>query len=108
MKNIALYARKINKINLPVVDQLLSIIKKMGWTPILEKNFKAQLVAKAGLDKNTAEFSKSDDFKSGIDLALSIGGDGTFIQMVKYIRDSGVPILGINLGRLGFLSGAEI
>jgi NAD+ kinase len=35
---------------------------------------------------------------------ISLGGDGTFLKAVSFIRDSGVPILGINTGRLGFLS----
>jgi len=37
-------------------------------------------------------------------LAFSVGGDGTFIKTVSYIRNSGVPIVGINTGRLGFLA----
>ena len=49
-------------------------------------------------------FSSFADIKSGIDLFISLGGDGTFLKSVGYIRDSGVPILGINTGRLGFLS----
>ena len=44
------------------------------------------------------------DFHSGFDLLISLGGDGTFLKSVSYIRDSGVPIMGINTGRLGFLS----
>lgn len=40
----------------------------------------------------------------GIDMLLSIGGDGTFLSASKCVGGSGVPILGINLGRLGFLS----
>lgn len=39
-----------------------------------------------------------------IDLFLTLGGDGTLLDMVSLIRDSGVPILGINFGRLGFLA----
>ena len=39
----------------------------------------------------------------GIDMLLSIGGDGTFLSASKCVGGSGVPILGINLGRLGFL-----
>ena len=35
---------------------------------------------------------------------ISIGGDGTFLKSVDYIRDSEIPILGINTGRLGFLA----
>ncbi|MGN0202033.1 MAG: NAD(+)/NADH kinase [Candidatus Cryptobacteroides sp.] len=40
----------------------------------------------------------------GIDMLLSIGGDGTFLSASKCVGNSGVPVLGINLGRLGFLS----
>lgn len=40
----------------------------------------------------------------GIDKILSLGGDGTFLSAASLIADSGVPILGVNLGRLGFLS----
>ena len=40
----------------------------------------------------------------GIDMLLSIGGDGTFLSASKCVGGRGVPILGINLGRLGFLS----
>jgi NAD+ kinase len=37
-------------------------------------------------------------------MLFSIGGDGTFLDIITLVRDSGIPILGINLGRLGFLS----
>ncbi|MGN0086827.1 MAG: NAD kinase [Alloprevotella sp.] len=38
------------------------------------------------------------------DFALSVGGDGTFLNTAAHIRDKGIPILGINTGRLGFLA----
>ncbi|MFN6013718.1 MAG: NAD kinase, partial [Flavobacteriales bacterium] len=62
------------------------------------------LVTKMGLSPVVDEFSSHNDLHSGIDLTISIGGDGTFIKTVGFIRDSGVPILGINTGRLGFLA----
>ncbi|MFT3740516.1 MAG: NAD kinase [Breznakibacter sp.] len=40
----------------------------------------------------------------GTDLVLSIGGDGAFLESVTYVRDLGIPIAGINSGRLGFLA----
>lgn len=39
-----------------------------------------------------------------IDFLISIGGDGTFLDAITYIRDSNIPIIGINSGRLGFLA----
>lgn len=53
---------------------------------------------------------KKEDYSS-IDLALSLGGDGTFLRTAYKVGEAGVPILGINLGNLGFLvdvSGDEI
>jgi len=49
-------------------------------------------------------FTHKQSIKGKIDVLFSIGGDGTILESVTYIRDSGIPILGINLGSLGFLS----
>jgi NAD+ kinase len=104
MKNIAIYARKITKQNSSIFVDLIANIRDLGWTPILESGLKEQLIRKVGVAENIDEFSSHVDLKKGVDLALSVGGDGTFIQTVKFIRDSNVPILGINTGRLGFLA----
>lgn len=42
-----------------------------------------------------------------VDLAVALGGDGTMLKAVHTVGSPDVPLLGINLGRLGFLSGAE-
>lgn len=102
--NVAVFGRKVNKQNVGNYIEFLGILKDYGWNPIIESNLKKLLVKKAGISENTDEFQSHKDFKSGIDLSCSIGGDGTFIQNVKFIRDSGVPVMGINTGRLGFLS----
>ena len=49
-------------------------------------------------------FAKRDGLKGRADLLLSIGGDGTILDAVPLIGDSGIPVLGINMGRLGFIS----
>ncbi len=104
MKNIAIYARKVTRQNIQLFTDLLKIIDDLGWSPVLETGLKEQLVQKAGVNEKTKSFSNYRDLSSGFELFLSVGGDGTFIQSVKFIRDSGVPILGINMGRLGFLA----
>ena len=50
------------------------------------------------------EIESGDDIVPGTDAVLSVGGDGTFLSASKRVADSGVPILGVNMGRLGFLS----
>ncbi len=102
--NVAVYGRKVNKQDLEYYNEFLGILKDFGWNPVLEKNLKETLIKKSGLPANTDEFTTYHDLQTGIDLSFSIGGDGTFIQNVKYVRNSGIPVLGINTGRLGFLA----
>lgn len=45
-----------------------------------------------------------DDIVAGTDLVMSVGGDGTFLSASRCVGESGVPVVGVNLGRLGFLS----
>ena len=104
MKQIAIYAKKISKQDLSVLENLLNGIVALGWKPVLELELDQQLHTKFQWPQSHQTFTNHLDLKSGYDLMISLGGDGTFLKAVSYIRDSGVPILGINTGRLGFLS----
>ncbi len=48
-----------------------------------------------------------DDLAESVDVVVSFGGDGTILKAAEAVGDSGVPILGVNLGRLGFLAGVS-
>lgn len=102
--NVAIYGRKVTRQNAGYYQQLLGIFREFGWNPVIEKNLKSLLIEKVGISPSVDEFRSHEDLKTGIDLSFSIGGDGTFIQNVKFVRDSGVPVMGINTGRLGFLA----
>ena len=93
--NIAVFGRKVTKQNAEYYSEILGILKDFGWNPVLHKDLKDLLVKKVGVSAEMDQFETYKDFKSGIDLSLSIGGDGTFIQNVKFIRDSNVPVLGM-------------
>lgn len=77
----------------------------------------AELLLQAGVDvvgckddgwtHEGVEFRAASAFGEGIDVVLSMGGDGTFLRAAYLSRDCGVPLLGVNLGRLGFLSEVE-
>jgi NAD+ kinase len=60
-----------------------------------------------GLD-TVAPAATPEEFAKGLDLAISFGGDGTFLRAAHLCRDADVPVLGVNLGRLGFLAEIEI
>jgi NAD+ kinase len=58
----------------------------------------------AGLDDWACD---PDKLTLGLDLAISVGGDGTMLRTVRMVSASGVPVLGVNLGRLGYLAQIE-
>lgn len=102
--NVAVYGQRVTKQTAVYFMEFLGVLKDFGWNPVVHTDLKEVLVKKIGLSPDTDEFSSYKDLQSGIDLSFSIGGDGTFMKNVKYVRDSGVPVLGINTGRLGFLA----
>jgi NAD+ kinase len=53
---------------------------------------------------STDFFATAEELKENADILLSIGGDGTFLDSVTFVQNSGIPIAGINSGRLGFLA----
>ena len=58
--------------------------------------------ADKGVDYPT--FNSYEQLKGKADVLFSFGGDGTMLDSVEYVRDTAIPVLGINMGRLGFLS----
>ena len=67
-----------------------------------------QLLLHADLPADTTAslipFKVSSDLDASIDCLISLGGDGTMLDAVTLVKDSGIPVLGINFGRLGFLA----
>ncbi len=64
----------------------------------------ADLAAAAGLDAYAAD---PEGFADGLDLAVSLGGDGTMLYAVQLVYPSPAPLLGVNVGMLGYLSELE-
>ncbi|NBX79160.1 MAG: NAD(+) kinase, partial [Flavobacteriales bacterium] len=101
---VAICGQKVNKQTVEDFIKVLTILADFEWKVVLEEDLKQQLISKAGISDTYEIFTSHKDFNTGIDLAISMGGDGTFLKTVSYIRNSGVPIIGINTGRLGFLA----
>ena len=63
------------------------------------------IVNDLGFTPNVTEFfSEHSDLDKETDYFFSIGGDGTFLDAVTLVQDSGIPIVGVNSGRLGFMA----
>lgn len=50
------------------------------------------------------ELGNASGIEPGTDMVLSFGGDGTFLSCARIVSEAGIPILGVNFGRMGFLS----
>ena len=53
-------------------------------------------------------FSSQEEVPKETSLFVSFGGDGTMLKAITYIKDSGIPLVGVNTGRLGFLSTIDV
>lgn len=60
-----------------------------------------------GWDHGSVEMRLPEQFGEGLDVVVALGGDGTFLRAAYLARDLQLPLLGVNLGRLGFLSEVE-
>ena len=103
MKNIAIYGKSISENNLKFLEALIVTLKD---------ELNPQLFIHQSLEEhssliqrfNIIFFDGQDLLSNEIDLLISFGGDGTLLDTVTMIKDSNIPVLGINAGRLGFLA----
>lgn len=86
------------------IQLLLDVLQKKGIEVFIEKNFLDIISHHQDITKNFSEYSTFTHLDPSFDLFFSIGGDGTILKAVTFVRDLGIPIVGINTGRLGFLA----
>jgi NAD+ kinase len=101
---IAIYSRGIDNNQMPDINVLLSELASLGAEPVFFQDFFNQVYASINTDFKYSTFNSSEDMESDIDCMISLGGDGTLLDTVTLVKDSGIPVLGVNYGRLGFLA----
>ena len=102
---IAIYGRPENTTLSPYIKNLFLKLTALNVTFLLHEPFYNYLKSVINVDvTNINTFKSNELLKHKIDYLLSIGGDGTFLETISLVKDSGIPILGINTGRLGFLA----
>lgn len=91
----------------PFIKQLITSIRELDFEVATYDKYHEQLDKnKLNLGQNT--ISNTEDLSEfNPDFIISLGGDGTILNAMTLIKDLNIPILGINLGRLGFLANAE-
>lgn len=102
MKKVALHGRSISQDSYVYVKELLTVLA--------ENHLDVSITQTLDLHNPEIDFSAYDKVTEknldiyGFDVCFSLGGDGTFLDTLKIIGPTGIPILGVNTGRLGFLA----
>lgn len=96
---VAIFGQNYSDNTYNCVTTLLSFLDKEQSKIVIEKEFLSAINLPNNITLDT--FTQLD---KSYDLLVSIGGDGTILRAVTYVRDFNIPIVGINTGRLGFLA----
>jgi NAD+ kinase len=101
---IAIYGRPVNINQISFAENVIETLNINGCTLLIHEPYFHFLKKHISAIKNYELFNTYEDLKDNIEFLFSIGGDGTLLDTVTLIKDSKIPIVGVNTGRLGFLS----
>ncbi|MFK8010306.1 MAG: NAD kinase [Saprospiraceae bacterium] len=105
---IVVYGRIGKKKDFPIIQTFFDTLAEQGISAYVNKNYLESLKGNINFKNDVGVFEGYLDFKTrNFDFVITLGGDGTILNAVAEVRDANVPILGINLGRLGFLASIE-
>ena len=99
IKKIALHGLSIESTSEKYLTQIIDRLKKEGVEIWFTSLFQSRNTTYLGTGKKIIKEITAD-----FDVVFSLGGDGTFLESLLWVGESEVPILGINVGRLGFLA----
>lgn len=101
---IALFGKEYKEEHHQYLQLLIDELAKRKANLTIYRNYLEKINGKIKLPEKYELFDSHYDLTDQAEMLFSIGGDGTLLDTIPFIRGSGIPILGINLGRLGFLS----
>lgn len=101
---IAIYGQYYQNSTEPIIRDIFVFFNQNQVEMVIEADFLQLLYDKKIVQKPYKTFSSHQELDASFDMLLSIGGDGTILRAATLVRDSGIPILGVNAGRLGFLA----
>ncbi|MFB6457715.1 NAD kinase [Chitinophaga sp. Hz27] len=101
---VALYSRGFITEDISNIRLLLDELERAEISSIIYEPFLRTLEQHITFEEPLEVFSRAEDLPGKIDFLISLGGDGTLLDTVCYVRDTNIPVIGINFGRLGFLA----
>lgn len=102
---IAIYGREFHPSVIPYVQQLLDYLTAKSAELWIYDAFHHFLAGQLACPQHLHTYHSNAELPEDTGFMLSLGGDGTMLAAVSIVADSGIPVAGINFGRLGFLAG---
>lgn len=97
--------RQLGDRELKSINKLVKLCMRHKVEMMLHHGLEGRLDETGDKVGNAQYFNRKDNLKKkGVDFFVCIGGDGTMLDSILYVKDTGIPVLGINTGRLGYLS----
>ena len=101
---IAIYSRGLEAAQHHDIKLLLDELAAFKIKPVIFQDFFNQFYSAIKVPDTYSTFNCAEDLDEDIDCMISLGGDGTLLDTVTFVQDKGIPVLGINYVRLGFLA----
>ena len=101
---IAIYSRLLEEDKRSDIQFFFDELVRQKITAAVFLPFYEEIKDRINLPGDISTFYLSDDLTNEFEFVISLGGDGTLLDTVGLVRDKGIPIMGINFGRLGFLA----
>ncbi len=101
---VAIYSRGIDAGQQEEVNTFFRQLENYKLEYVVYAPLFSQLKDMIELDAATGTFSTAEDLDKDVEFIIGLGGDGTLLDTVTIIKDKPISIMGINFGRLGFLS----
>ena len=102
LERVAIYSRDNNLKTIEGVNRLVTAFCRRGIKIQVSQKSETQIICPGG--ELIERFSDLSSLSGLPDLVLSVGGDGTFLETVLKVKDFGIPVAGVNTGRMGFLA----
>lgn len=103
MVKIGIFGKNLKSETFPYIQTLFNKLSSVYAQVFVHEEFHS-VIGKKIMMQNPIVFSQHSEIRDELDFMISLGGDGNMLSTVTLIQDSGIPIIGINLGRLGFLA----
>lgn len=105
---VVVFGKTVKTKDLSYIQHLFDALHQEGINAYVYKPYLEELKGQINFRRDVGVFEGYLDFSvHKLDFFIALGGDGTILDAVTHVRDSNVPIVGINLGRLGFLNSIE-